>query len=97
MSQNNVINAYHTQGVAQNVAYTGTAGAITNGVSEGVNIVEVTVTTAAYVVENGVATTANGRYCVANLPYLFKVRKGDKPSAIQATTGGSMFVSELTH
>lgn len=99
MAQNNVIQAFRPVGNTQTVAYTGTAGTISNAVNTTLDtIVEVTVTTAAYVAVGAspTATATNGRYVAANLPTLFKLRIGEKVSAVQVASGGNLYVSELT-
>jgi hypothetical protein len=99
MAQNNVNTAFRNNGVTQTVAYTGTAGTISNAISASVNMVDVTCTTAAYVTTGiaPTATAATGRYVAANLPTLFKVTAGEKVSAVQVAAGGNLYVSELTH
>lgn len=100
MAQNNVIQAFRPTGNTQNAAYTGTHGVISNAVNASIDtIVEVTCTTLAYVAVGAtpVATSANGRVVAANTPTLFKLRVGEKVSAVQVAAGGTMYVSELTN
>lgn len=86
------------RGGFQSVAYTGTAGTITNAVGVGVDTVKVRVTTDAHVAlvtGSGVATTSDFK-CSANTDYFFQIRGGEKVSAVQASgsTGGTLEVSE---
>lgn len=82
-------------GVTQNVAYTGTAGTISNGIGSGVTKVRVVVTTDAFVVvDKANAATSAGAYVVALTPEYFSVRSGEKVSAIQVASGGTLYVTE---
>lgn len=78
----------------QSVAYTGTAGTITNSVSTGVEVVKVNVTTAAYVSVEGTATTSDC-YCLADVDYYFPIPTNGKVSAVQVSAGGTLYVSEM--
>ena len=84
---------------AQNVSYTGTAGNSTAfGSTNRTQIVRVVCTTDAYVaVGNGVtATTTNGAYFAAGIPDYIKVAEGERISAIQVSTGGSLNITPLS-
>jgi hypothetical protein len=83
-------------GTHQSVAYTGTAGTITNAVGSGVMKVRVVTTSAAYI-KIGVSPTATsaGVYMPADSPEYFTVSAGEKVSAIQASAGGTLHVTEL--
>lgn len=83
---------------AQNVAYTGTAGTITNAVGSQTYRVRVVCTTDAFVLNvdgAGVVTAATGAYLPAFSVEYFTVTPGQKVSAIQVTAGGTMYVSEI--
>jgi hypothetical protein len=82
-------------GTHQKVAYTGTAGTVTNGVSAGVNVVRVVLTTAGYIAIGATATTSD-IYMPADKPEYFVVTPGQKVSAIQASAGGDLHVTEMT-
>jgi hypothetical protein len=79
-------------GARQSVAYTGTAGQVTNGVGIGVNKVRVLVTTDALVSTDGV----NSTYLVGMQAEYFTVTQGQKVSATQVTAGGTLHVNEMT-
>ena len=83
-------------GTHQSVAYTGTAGTITNGISAGVNKIRVIVTSAAYVLvgDTPTATTA-AVYMAADSPEYVSVTPGQKVSAIQVSGGGTLHVTEI--
>lgn len=84
-------------GTHQKVAFTGTAGVTTNGVSVGVNVVRVVLTSAGYIAFGAAPTaTANDVYLPANWPEYFTVTPGQKISAVQATAGGDLHVTEMT-
>lgn len=83
-------------GTAQNIAYTGTAGQIANGVSVGVTKIRVLVTTDAWVTTDGTVPSAtSGAYVVGLSPEYFTVSPGQKPQAVQVSAGGTMYVVEL--
>lgn len=95
--------AFHSNGgpwrlsTHQSVAYTGTAGTISNAVGAQTRIVRVVVTTAAYVTIGGSPTaTSSDVYMPANVPDYFKINPGEKVSAIQVSSGGSLHVTEMT-
>lgn len=81
-------------GTHQSVAYTGTAGTITNGVGAQIRAVRVVVTSAAYISFKGTATTSD-IYIPADKPEVFAIEPGDKVSAIQVSSGGTLHVTEL--
>ena len=85
-------------GAHQSVAYTGTAGTITNAISDSIRAVRVVTTSAAYIVigKTPTATTA-GVYMPADRPEVFNCNPGEKVSAIQVSAGGSLHVTELDH
>lgn len=82
-------------GIMQNAAYTGSAGTITNGVSNGVAKLRVVVTTDAFVTTDGTTPSAtNGAYMVALNPEYVTVNPGQKPQAVQVASAGTMYVTE---
>jgi len=84
-------------GTHQSVAYTATAGTVTNAFGSTTNFVRVIATTAAYVLigNNPTATTA-AVYMPAGLPEYFVVAPGMKASGIQVAAGGTLHVTELS-
>lgn len=82
-------------GTSQSKAYTGTAGVIDNAVGAGVTCVQVVCTTAAYIAVGSAPTAAAGNWYVpANTPVLIMVKSGDKVSAVQVSSGGTLYVNE---
>lgn len=81
----------------QSVAYTGTAGTISNAISDGVNNAYIWVSSVAHIAV-GAAPTATTSYPAipANTLVMIKVNPGEKVSAIQASTGGTLYVLELS-
>jgi hypothetical protein len=81
----------------QSVAYTGTAGTITNVVASQTYKVRVLVTTDAYIkIGNSPTATTSDVYMAAFEPEYFTITPGQKVSAIQVTAGGSLHVTEIT-
>ncbi len=84
-------------GTHQSVAYTGTAGTITNGFSSGTQYVRVIATSACYLKIGTIPTaTTDDVYLALGVPEVFVVNPGEKASAIQASAGGSLHVTELS-
>ena len=83
----------------QNVAYTDTAGTVTNALQTTTNAVRITVTTDAFVefvAGSDVATAATGFFVKANTPMIAARPIGKtKVSAIQSATGGTLYITEL--
>lgn len=83
-------------GTHQNVAYTGTAGKISNAVGD-VHVVRVVCTTDAYVdVSKSGTATSSSVYLPANAIEYFDITPGEKVSAIQVSTGGTLHVTECS-
>lgn len=81
----------------QSVAYTGTAGTISNAVGAQTRLVRVVVTSAAYIAVGAAPTaTTSDVYIPADIPEYFIVGPGEKVSAVQASAGGTLHVTELT-
>jgi hypothetical protein len=83
-------------GTHQSAAYTGTAGTITNTVGSGIQKVRVVVTSAAYVkVDKNPTATSSDVYMPADVPEYFTVKQGEKVSAIQVSSSGTLHVTEI--
>lgn len=83
-------------GTHQSVAYTGTAGTISTAITSGVQKVRVVVTTAAYVkIGTSPTATTSDVYMAADAPEYFTVKEGQKVSAIQVSSGGTLHVTEI--
>lgn len=81
----------------QTVAYTGTAGAISNAVGANIHRVRITVTTDAFVAFGSAPTaTTSDMYVSAGYDHLFTIKPGQKVSAVQVSTGGNLYVTEMT-
>jgi len=83
-------------GLTQNVAYTGTAGTIANVVPPNCVAVRLVSTTDCFVRigNNPTATTAD-MYLVAGVPETFGIGLNDKVSAVQVSSGGTIYVTPL--
>lgn len=80
----------------QKVAYTATAGTITNAVGANTTVIRVYCTTDAHIAIGAAPTaTANDSPIALKQPEYFRVRKGDKVSAIQQSAGGDLYVTEM--
>lgn len=83
-------------GTHQSVAYTGTAGTIANAIGNGVHKVRVVVTTAAYIkIGHSPTATTSDVYMSADSSEYFTCQTGDKVSAVQVTSGGTLHVTEI--
>ena len=82
-------------GTAQNVAYTGTAGAV-SAVGTETYKVRVLVTTDAFVTTDGsTPSSTSGAYVVALSPEYFTVTPGQVVKAVQVSSGGTLYVTEI--
>jgi hypothetical protein len=91
------IGAPFKPGISQSVAYTDTAGTITNAISAQVQVVRVWCSTAAYIAIGSAPTaTASDIPVPANTPEYFIVPPGSKVSAIQSADGGNLHVTEMS-
>ncbi len=80
----------------QSVAYSGTAGTITNAVGSQTYKVRVVVTTDAYIlIGNNPTATTSDVYLPAELPEYFSITPGMKVSAIRVADSGSLHVTEV--
>ena len=85
-------------GTTQTVSYTGTAGRTTNALGAQTRVVRIVLTTTGFVAFGSVtfdATITNGMHMVANREEYFSVNAGQYVSAIQLSSGGNMYVSEM--
>lgn len=96
MSRNHIFETlgYPLANTGQAVSYTGTAGT-SSAVGAQTRRVLVWVTTVAYVAFGETATT-NDCPLPANTPLVFDIRPGQTVSAIQASTGGTLYICELS-
>lgn len=84
-------------GTTQVVAYTGTAGTIANAIGSGVQVIRVWVSTAGYIAIGASPTaTTSDIPMPAGTPEYFIVPPGAKVSAIQASSGGNLYVTEMS-
>ena len=86
-------------GAVQTVAYTGTAGVITNGIGTGVTKVRVAVSSDCYIQISKTPTptgSTDGSFMAAGSVEYFSIYPGEKVGAIQATAGGNLNVTEIT-
>ncbi len=82
-------------GTHQSVAYTGTAGTIPTAINAGVAKIRLIVTTAAFIkIGNTPTATSTDVYIPADSPEYFTITPGQKVSAVQLTTGGTLHVTE---
>lgn len=83
-------------GTHQSVAYTGTAGTISTAISDGVRRVRVVTTTDAYIkIGSSPTATSSDVFKPANLVEYFTIAPGEKVSAIQVSSGGTLHVTEI--
>lgn len=81
-------------GPVQSVAYTGTAGTITNVIGSQTYKVRVLVTTDAFITTDGSTATTAGTYLPGLAAEYFTVSPGQKVSAIQVSANGTLYVTE---
>ena len=83
-------------GAHQSVAFTGTAGTITNPMSAGVHKCRVVATSACYIrIGSSPTATVSDPYLPANVVEYFTINPGEQVSAIQVSAGGSLSVTEI--
>lgn len=88
-------------GTHQSVAYTGTAGTIGTAFGPGIQKARVVLTSAGYIKIGQAATVvstpaaATDVYMPADSPEYFTVKEGEKVSAIQVSSGGTLHVTEI--
>lgn len=84
-------------GTHQSASYTGTAGTITNVVGTQTYKVRVFVTTDAYIkIDNAPTATTGDVYLTGLSPEYFTITPGQKVSAIQVASAGSLHVTEIS-
>lgn len=84
-------------GITQSKAYTGTAGTIDNAITNGIRVVRVLCTTDAHIAVGKTPTaTTSHMPVVANTYVDITVHPGEKVSAIQQSSGGTLYVTEMT-
>jgi len=80
----------------QSVSYTGTAGTISSAVSDRTEVVRVVCTTDAHVsLVTATTATSSSMYVPAGVPEYLIIAGGEKVSAIQANSAGSLHVTEV--
>jgi hypothetical protein len=83
-------------GTHQSVAYTDTAGAISTAIGSGVYKVRVVATTAAYIrIGSSPTAVTTDPYLPADSPEYFTCAPGEKVSAVQVASGGTLHVTEI--
>lgn len=97
-SRNDARVPYPITGGTQSVAYTGTAGTISNAVDAQTRRVLVYASTDCHIqfAVTPVATTAD-MFLPALSQIFLSIRGGEKVSAIQSSAGGTLIVSEMTY
>lgn len=83
-------------GTTQSIPYTGTAGTISTAITAGVQKVRVYCTTDAFI-KIGMSPTATTSDVpiAASSPEYFTCAGGEKVSAIQLSSGGTLYVTEV--
>lgn len=83
-------------GTHQTVSYTGTAGVISNATSAQTKVVRIVLTSAGYIAFGTAPTaTTSDYYMPANVPEYFIINGAQKVSAVQASAGGALHVTEM--
>ena len=81
----------------QNVAYTGTAGTLTNAFGTQTYKVRCLATTDCYIrIEASPTATTSDTYLVGLSAEYFSVSPGQKVSAVQVSAAGTLIVTEIT-
>lgn len=84
-------------GTVQSASYSGTAGTISNPVGAQTYRVRVLVTTDAYIViGNNPTATSSGTYLTGLVPEYFTITPGQKVSAIEISSSGTLNVTEIS-
>lgn len=84
-------------GTHQSVAYTGTAGTISNAVGAATYAVRVVATSAChYSIGAAPTATTSDPYLPADTPVEVRINPGEKVSFIQSSAGGTGHVTELS-
>lgn len=83
-------------GTHQSVAYSTAAGTISSGAGTGINKVRVVATSASYVFIGSTAATSSDAYLPAESAEYFTVTPGQKVSAIQVASSGTLHVTDIS-
>lgn len=85
-------------GTTQTVAYTTSAGTITNPISDGVQVIRVWLTTAGFIKIStaGTSATTSDIPMPATTPEYFIVPPGSKVSGIRSASDGTLYVTEMS-
>lgn len=83
------------QGTVQNVSI-GASSVQSTAVGEGTKVVRLVATSACYVLvgDNPTVSASNGTYLAAGQPELVGIKPGQKVAVIQASSGGSLNMTE---
>jgi len=97
-SRNDARVPYPLTGGTQSVAYTGTHGAISTAVGSQTRNVLVYASSDCHIqfAKTPVATTAD-MFLPGSMQIFLTIHPGEKVSAIQASAGGTLYVSEMTY
>ena len=89
---------YRPAGVTQTISTSGTSAQTSNAISDQIYAATITSSEDAYITfgANPTSTATNGYYLLKDWPVEFQIRPGEKVAAIQVSTGGTVYVSELT-
>ena len=97
-SRNDATIAFPVNGGTQSVAYTATSGVITTAVGAQTRRVSIYATTACHVRFDGAPTAVTSDfYLPITTRVVLAIRPGQKVAAVQATAGGTIYVSELDY
>lgn len=84
-------------GTHQKVAYTGTAGVVSNATGAYITVIRVVLTSAGHVaIGSDPTATTSDIYMPANVPEYFIVPPSSKVSAVQVSAGGDLHVTEMS-
>ncbi|MGB1650978.1 MAG: hypothetical protein ACPHEP_08120 [Acidimicrobiales bacterium] len=89
---------YRPAGATQTITTSGTSAATSNGVGAQVSDVLITASQDCYIAFGAAptATATNGVFLLKDWPTYFSIHGGEKVAALQVSTGGTVYVSELT-
>ena len=85
-------------GATQTITSSGTSAATSNGVGAQVSDVLITATQNVYLTFGlaPTATASTGLFLLKDWPTYFSIHGGEKVAALQVSSGGTVYVSELT-
>jgi len=90
---------YRPLGVTQTVTVSGTSAATSSALDAQCRVVQLVSTENCYILPGAgtpTATATNGMFILKDWPHYINVSGGEKIAAIQVSTGGTLYVSELT-